>query len=178
MKGIKFEKVSFGSFLKNSLSCGLNEIINWETKYSSFSDYLKDIYDNIELPVRKTKGSAGYDFNCPFELKVAKDKKVKFPTGIKVKMPSDVVLEMHIRSSLGSKYDLYITNITGIIDSDYYENPSTEGDIMISISNNSNNDFILPYNCAVTQGIFVKYETTEDDNADGERVGGFGSTSK
>ena len=178
MKGIKFEKVSFGAFLKNSLSCGLDQIMDWETKYSSFSEYLKDIYDNIELPVRKTKSSAGYDFNCPFELKVVKDKKVKFPTGIKVKMPSDVVLEMHIRSGLGSKYDLYITNITGIIDSDYYGNPSTEGDIMISISNSSNNVFIIPYNCAVTQGIFVKYETTEDDAADGKRVGGFGSTSK
>jgi len=180
MKGIKFEKVSFGSFLKNALSCGLDQIIDWEPKYSSFSEYLKDIYDNIELPIRKTKGSAGYDFNCPFGMiDIKPGKKVKFPTGIKAKMPSNVVLEMHIRSSLGTKYDLYITNITGIIDSDYYNNPSTEGDIMLSISNNScSSTYLIPYNNPMAQGIFVKYETTEDDIADGERVGGFGSTSK
>lgn len=28
------------------------------------------------------------------------------------------------------------------------------------------------------QGIFMKYGITEDDKAEGERIGGFGSTSK
>lgn len=28
------------------------------------------------------------------------------------------------------------------------------------------------------QGIFVRYFVTEDDNADGERVGGYGSTDR
>ena len=30
----------------------------------------------------------------------------------------------------------------------------------------------------IGQGIFQKYYTTEDDNAEGERIGGFGSTTK
>lgn len=178
MEGIKFEKVSFGTFLKDALSCELDEIMDWNTKYSSFSEYLKGVYDNIQLPVRKTKSSAGYDFNCPFEISIGSGRKVKFPTGIKAKMPEGVVLQVHIRSSLGIKHDLCITNTTGIIDSDYYNNTNNEGDIIISLTNNGANHYVTESHKAVAQGIFIKYETTEDDKADGERIGGIGSTSK
>lgn len=178
MKGIKFEKVSFGVFLKDALACGVDQRVVWEINYPSFSDYLKNIYDKIELPVRKTKGSAGYDFNCPFEINIDPNKKAKFPTGIKAKMPEGVVLQIHIRSSLGIGFDLRISNTTGIIDSDYYNNTNNEGDIIISLTNTGVYHYVTDYNKAVAQGIFVKYETTEDDKADGERVGGIGSTSK
>ena len=181
MEGIKFEKVSFGTFLKDALSCAIDQRVEWDngdTDYSNFSDYLKYIYDNIELPVRKTKYSAGYDFDCPFEINIDPEKKVKFPTGIKAKMPEGVVLQVHIRSSLGIKHDLCITNTTGIIDSDYYNNTNNEGDIIISLTNNGANHYVTESHKAVAQGIFTKYETTEDDKTDGERIGGIGSTSK
>lgn len=178
MKGINFEKVTFGTFLKDALSCDIDQKVVWDTNYPSFSEYLKHIYDNIKLPVRKTKGSAGYDFNCPFEININPNKKAKFPTGIKAKMPEGVVLQVHIRSSLGIKYDLSITNTTGIIDSDYYNNTNNEGDIIISITNNGVYHCVTESHKAVAQGIFMKYETTEDDKADGERIGGIGSTSK
>lgn len=178
MKDIKFEKVSFGTFLKDALACGVDQRVVWDTNYPSFSEYLKHIYDNIKLPVRKTKGSAGYDFNCPFEININPEKKAKFPTGIKTKMPEGVVLQIHIRSSLGIGFDLRISNTTGIIDSDYYNNTNNEGDIIISLTNTGVYHYVTEYNEAVAQGIFVKYETTEDDNADGERIGGIGSTSK
>ena len=103
---------------------------------------------------------------------------MKFPTGIKAKMPEGVVLEVHIRSSLGIKHDLHISNTTGIIDSDYYNNANNEGDIIISLTNNGANCYVTESNKAVAQGIFMKYETTEDDKADAERIGGIGSTSK
>lgn len=178
MKGIKFEKVSFGAFLKDALVCSVDQRVVWDTDYPSFSDYLKNIYDRIEVPTRKTKGSAGYDFNCPFEINIDPEKKVKFPTGIKAKMPEGVVLQVHIRSSLGIKHDLCITNTTGIIDSDYYNNTNNEGDIIISLTNNGANNYVTESHKAVAQGIFTKYETTEDDKTDGERIGGIGSTSK
>lgn len=178
MKDIKFEKVTFGAFLEDALLCDIDQRVVWDTDYPSFSDYLKNIYDRIEVPTRKTKGSAGYDFNCPFEININPKKKVKFPTGIKAEMPEDVVLQLHIRSSLGIKHDLCITNTTGIIDSDYYNNPDNEGDIIISITNNGVYHYVTESHKAVAQGIFMKYETTEDDKADGERIGGIGSTSK
>ena len=31
---------------------------------------------------------------------------------------------------------------------------------------------------AIGQGVFAKYLITDDDNAEGERLGGFGSTNK
>ena len=178
MEGIKFEKVSFGSFLKDSLNCRLGNGLVRNPTDKDFSEFLKDVYDKISLPVRKTEGSAGYDIECPFSFVIKPGAKVKFPTGIKATMPKDIVLNIHIRSSLGIKHDLHISNTIGIIDSDYYNNPSNEGDIIISLNNDGQNNYNMEEYNAVAQGIFTKYEVTEDDNATAKRVGGIGSTSK
>ena len=57
----KFEKVSYLQFKKDYIDC-----FNEES-----DDKIKEIYDNIKLPKRATKGSAGHDFYSPisFELK-------------------------------------------------------------------------------------------------------------
>ena len=92
------------------------------------------------------------------------------------------------RSGLGFKYRLQLDNTVGIIDSDY-SNSDNEGHIWIKITNNSNVDSILgmftsgislSLNAgeAVVQGIILKYEVTDDDDTDGVRNGGFGSTTK
>ena len=60
-------------------------------------------YDDVKLPVRGTRFSAGYDFFSPisFELKAGESKII--PTGIKVMMNDDEFLGIYIRSSLGFK---------------------------------------------------------------------------
>ena len=65
-----------------------------------------------------------------------------------------------------------------IIDSDYYNNPNNEGEIFFQVINLSPYDIILQKGDTIGQGIIHQYLLTEDDNADGERLGGFGSTSK
>ena len=64
----------------------------------------------IILPVRQTAGSAGYDIASlehttikPGELKLVK-------TGLKVMIPSDEVLLVYARSSLGLKKTLMMSN--------------------------------------------------------------------
>ena len=49
---------------------------------------------------------------------------------------------------------------------------------MIKITNNSNEGKFLKLNAGdrFAQGIFLEYGVTVDDNADGVRNGGFGST--
>lgn len=138
-----------------------------------------EIYQSILLPKRATKGSAGYDFYAPFDIILAPGETIKIPTGIRVSMEPNYVLKLYPRSGLGFKYRLQLNNTVGIIDSDYY-NSDNEGHIFAKITNDSNESktVILKKGEAFMQGIFVEYGITLDDDATGQRNGGFGSTSK
>lgn len=124
----------------------------------------------------------GYDFECieTIEIKPYKrgDAPVLVPTGVKVKMPSNEFLMLVNRSSNPKKKNLVIPNSMGIIDADYYGNPDNDGEMMFAFYNMSDEPVIIEKGYALGQGIFVKYGITDDDNADGKRLGGFGSTNK
>lgn len=142
-------------------------------------DDIRDIYESIELPRRATKGSAGYDFYAPFSFSLPPGSTIKVPTGIRVKMNEDWVLKLYPRSGLGFKYRLQLNNTVGIIDSDYYYSDN-EGHIFAKITNDSNEGKTLEIGAGTgfMQGIFVEYGITVDDDAEGIRNGGFGSTTK
>jgi dUTP pyrophosphatase len=65
-----------------------------------------------------------------------------------------------------------------IIDQDYYDNQDNEGHIYIQLLNLSPLDIQIKKGDIIAQGIIKPYLITEDDNAFGERLGGFGSTSE
>lgn len=138
-----------------------------------------ELYDAIRLPSRATRGSAGYDFYAPFPIRLAPGETIKIPTGIRVKMEEDWVLKLYPRSGLGFKYRLQLNNTVGIIDSDYYFSDN-EGHIFSKITNDSNEGKVLEVKAGdgFMQGIFLEYGITADDDAEGIRNGGFGSTSK
>lgn len=128
----------------------------------------------IILPRRGTAKSAGYDFYSPYSLSIAPHSSVFIPTWVKcLDMPSDVVLKIYIRSSLGIKKGLCLSNGTGIIDSDYVWN------IGISIYNRSDETVSIEEGERFAQGIFESYLLTCDDEPlESQRLGGFGSTGK
>ena len=64
-----------------------------------------------------------------------------------------------------------------IIDADYYGNPDNDGEIFLQLINLGPNPVILRKGDRIGQGIIKPYLTTEDDAAEGDRKGGFGSTS-
>ena len=167
----KFEKVSFEEFLKGFGSMDFT----FTDCYTEES--VRKIYDAIKLPKRATKGSAGYDFFSPFTMTIAPNNTVKIPTGIRCKMQEDWVLKLYPRSGLGFKFRLQLNNTVGIIDSDYYYSDN-EGHIFVKITNDTNeNKYIrLEEGDGFIQGIFLEYGITEDDDAEGIRNGGFGST--
>ena len=72
-----------------------------------------------------------------------------------------------------------MNNTVGIIDSDYYESDN-EGHIFAKITNDSNENKIIEMKQGegFMQGIFVEYGITFDDEANEQRNGGFGSTTK
>ena len=132
----------------------------------------------LSLPIRKTKGSAGYDMASRIDIKI-KPKTVEFiPTGIKAYMQEDEVLKVYPRSSLGFKKHLMKINSVGIIDSDYYNNPDNEGEISLILYNFGDKPVSIKKNERIAQGIFTKYLKIDKDNTNVKRLGGFGSTDK
>ncbi len=134
-------------------------------------------YEDLILPRRSTKVSAGYDFFAPFDFILKPNDIIKIPSGIKVYMQNDEYLAIFVRGSVGFKYNVRLCNQTGIIDADYYNNPSNEGHIFIALKNEGDKDWIIKKGDKIVQGIFCKYLLVDNDNAiDKERAGGFGST--
>ena len=137
---------------------------------------------NINLPVRKTKASAGYDIEAAEDTVVPSFKKgiapTLIPTGVKAYMAEDEVLYLYNRSSNPKKKGLILANSVGVVDSDYYGNPDNDGHIMFAFFNIKDEDITIKKGEAIGQGIFAKYLLTDDDQAIGERTGGFGSTDK
>ncbi len=145
--------------------------------------YVKRIENaDFKLPERGTKKSAGYDFYNPERVEIEPykigDNPVLIRTGIKAKMEDDEYLMIVNRSSNPKKKKLVIPNSIGIVDADYYENEDNDGEIGFLFYNLSNETIVIEKNEKLGQGIFQKYLITEDDSAEGERIGGFGSTGK
>ena len=136
----------------------------------------------INLPVRKTKFSAGYDIEAAEEVVVPSFKKGMNPTliktGIKAYMQDDEVLMLYNRSSNPKKKGLILANSVGVIDKDYYGNQDNDGHIMFAFYNIKDEDITIKKGEAIGQAVFQKYLVADNDNAEGERTGGFGSTNK
>lgn len=177
-------------------------------KVSRFSDI------DIQMPVRKTAQSAGYDmvaaedvyipaYHDLHEFMVFQDtdylfngktsaltleqlgaltkklntKPTLISTGMKCKLDPNTFLQLSIRSSSPLKYWIILANGVGIIDADYYNNPDNEGEIFFQVINLSPFPIQIKKGDIIGQGIILPYYITKDDNSQGERVGGFGSTS-
>lgn len=156
-------------------------------KFEYVDRIIKKSYENaeaiaFELPKRSTKYSAGYDFYNPERVEIPPykvgDKPVLVRTGVKAYMGQDEFLMLCNRSSNPSKKHLVIPNGMGIIDADYADNPDNEGEMGFLFWNMSSEPVVIEAGEKLGQGIFMKYLTTEDDRAEGERTGGFGSTGK
>lgn len=133
--------------------------------------------EDIIVPKRATKGSAGYDFYLPYDISIKAKESVTVDTGIRCKIEDGYVLSLYPRSSLGFKYGLQLRNTVGVIDSDYY-NADNYGHIKAKLINTGNEDVALEKGKAFMQGIFTKYYLAEEEEIKEERKGGFGSTNK
>lgn len=137
--------------------------------------------EGINMPVRKTKFSAGYDIEAAEDCIIPAFKPGQKPTlvktGLKAYMQEDEYLMLCNRSSNPFKKGLVLANSIGIIDADYYGNPDNDGAFMYAFYNMFDKDVEIKKGDVIGQAIFKKYEIIDGDVAEGERVGGFGSTS-
>lgn len=134
----------------------------------------------INLPIRKTKYSAGYDVEAAEDTVIPSFKKGMAPilvkTGIKAYMQDDEMLLLYNRSSNPKKKGLILSNSVGVVDKDYYGNEDNDGHIMFAFYNIKEDDVVIKKGECIGQAIFQKYFLTDDDVAEGIRNGGFGST--
>ncbi len=137
---------------------------------------------DIHLPIRKTAYSAAYDLEAAEDIVLPSfekgSKPILIPTGLKAYMQPDEVLVIVPRSSGPKKQGISFPHSAGIIDGDYYGNPDNDGHIFVQCINLKNEDVKIKKGDAVGQAIFQKFLIADDDQADGVRIGGFGSTDK
>ena len=137
---------------------------------------------NINLPERKTKASAAYDIEAAEDTIIPAFKPGMKPTliktGLKAYMQEDEVLLIVPRSSGPKKQGILFPHSTGVIDADYYENIDNDGHIFIQCINIKDTDVVIKKGETIAQAIFQKFLIVDNDNAEGKRTGGFGSTDK
>jgi dUTP pyrophosphatase len=154
------------------------------------------LFDRIKTPEQVDAGSVGSDLRVILDglehiqrsldnegyisdtyVYIAPQEKITFRTGLKVEIPKGHHMEIHVRSSLGFKKDLALSNTTGIIDSSY------RGELFVSLRNIGNETVMISEGERVAQMIVLPYpkviykEVTElSETIRGE--GGIGSSGK
>ena len=154
------------------------EFVSTEQLEKDFGDDRNEVV--MKLPMRATKGSAGYDCYAPVDIYLGPGNDIKIPTGIKSYMRNGEMLMAVPRSGLGFKYYCRLANTIGIIDKDYYDNPDNEGHIFVKLRNEGNEPIIIKHGEAMCQFIFTPFLLADNDNftEGNNRNGGFGSTDR
>ena len=146
-------------------------------KFEVVRENMRKFDTKVTLPTRADKGSAGYDIYTPVGFAIRPGETVTVAMDIKVSMEEDEVLLLYVRSSVGIKKHIVLTNGTGVIDSTYYNNPDNDGNICGAFTNIGNETQEFKAGDRIMQGVFVKYLTTDDDKPlNTTRTGGVGST--
>lgn len=141
-------------------------VADWAVKYDN---------NNAPMPIRSTTKSAGYDFFSPTKITIAPHTHECIYTNMKFICQDDEFLLLCNRSSFG-KRGISLANGVGIIDADYYGNPTNDGNFGFLLQNNTDEPITIEKNEKIGQGIFLKFLTTDDDVSTATRTGGFGST--
>ena len=139
---------------------------------------IKRLHPTVTLPAYASECAAGMDLHAAIDapLVIAAHSRVRVPCGFAIAPErTDVAALLFARSGLAHKQGLAPSNAVGVVDADY------RGEVMVSVSNTSDEDYIMQPDERFAQMVFVPVFTaalTEtDDLDDTERgAGGFGST--
>ncbi|WP_201582534.1 dUTP diphosphatase [Psychrobacter jeotgali] len=133
------------------------------------------------LPTRATDGSAGIDLRAcidePLTIKAGSTHLIGTGLAVYIQDPSYAGMILP-RSGLGHKHGIVLGNLVGLIDADY------QGELMVSIWNRSEEDFVLSPAERMAQYIVVpiarpEFEIVKDFSDESIRgAGGFGHSGR
>lgn len=109
-------------------------------------------------------------------LKKSDLRPVLVSTGVKAYMQDNEWLGVYSRSGIPLNSLLVVGNSVGVVDCDYYNNPSNEGEMFVQFINLSPFPIHIKKGDRIAQAIFHTFSKVDDDQATGQRLGGHNST--
>jgi dUTP pyrophosphatase len=134
------------------------------------------INQDIKIPTYATEGSAAMDLRACIDNKIEllPENTNLIPTGLAFYIEdSDYAGIVLPRSGLGHKHGIILGNSIGLIDSDY------QGELMVSLFNNSKNNFVINPGDRIAQFMLIpvieiEYDFVKEFNTTERSSGGFG----
>lgn len=141
--------------------------------------FLKIPEVKTQLPTCADLGSAGDDFFSKETVVIQPGEQHLFWTDVKAEFPITNVLYIFVRSSIGTKKKLRLANTTGVIDSSYFGNEKTDGNIGICLHNFGSEPATIERGERIAQGVLSPVAFMSKRNPQSEtRKGGFGSSNE
>lgn len=133
----------------------------------------------IPLPYYATEGAAAVDLHACIDEAVTLPPggRALLPTGLAAAIPAGHVGLLAVRSSMGIRHGVTLSNGVGVIDSDY------RGEILVGLQNSGGEDFVVRPGDRIAQLMIapvVQAEVvlTEELDETQRGAGGFGSTGR
>jgi dUTP pyrophosphatase len=105
------------------------------------------------MPTIGNPGDAGYDLRSSEEATVPARSRRTINTGVAIALPAGYVALVHPRSGLAAKHGITVLNAPGTVDAGY------RGEILITLVNHSDEDFLITKGDRVAQILFQKFES-------------------
>lgn len=137
---------------------------------------IKKFNQEIILPSKGTKLSAGYDIYCPIDILIHANETVVIDCGFGMDIPEGYYISLVPRSSMGKKR-IFLNNSPATIDADF------KGSFKVILTNFSNQDYLINKNDRIVQMILNKFseiswEETNELQKSERADGGFGHTGR
>lgn len=134
--------------------------------------------EDIKMPVRATKHSVCYDCYSPIDVDIPVGDTQLIFTNVKAYCNHDEGFILASTSGLG-KRGIILANGIGIIESDYADNESNDGNIGFMLHNIGKEVFHVSAGSKIGQIFFFKFLTVDnEEEITTVRKGGFGSTDR
>ena len=134
----------------------------------------------LKKPYRATKYAVAYDCFSPIDITIPPESTELVFINFKAYCNRDEGFILASTSGLG-KRGIILANGIGIIESDYADNETNDGNIGFLLHNLNKTPYVVKAGDKIGQIFFFKFLTVDDDeqtNANVTRKGGFGSTNK
>ena len=132
----------------------------------------------LKKPYRATKHAVAYDCFSPIDITIPPESTELVIINFKAYCNTDEGFILASTSGLGKK-GIILANGIGIIESDYADNETNDGNIGFLLHNLNKTPYEVKAGDKIGQIFFFKFLTVDDDaetNAGVIRKGGFGST--